>query len=161
MSEYISESLINQLRQYLQQKPAREPAVNRGHRLRNIVAGRVNRKRPLDKYKSINSKINPRINYEIVTATAAPIYNVVADDYHLSVTVGLGVIVNLLPAINTRAGKTLVIKDTTGGCAGLTPITITPAGVDTLDTFPGALAMIIPFQVLKIMSDGVGNWEII
>ena len=56
MAEFISEALINQLKQYMQQKPAREPAVNRGHRLRDIIGGRVNRYGRLNKSPKIQAK---------------------------------------------------------------------------------------------------------
>lgn len=161
MPETIGESFVNQLKQYYQQKPAREPAVNRGHQARNFKGGKINRLRPIIKRESISFKVATRLNDTTFVSVVPPFYNVVTNDYYLSVAVGLGVIVNLLPAATATIGKVVIIKDATGGCGGLTPIQILPAGADTLDTFPGALLMIIPFQVLSVMSDGVGNWEII
>lgn len=159
MPETIGESFVNQLKQYYQQKPAAEPAVNRGHRSRDFKGGRINRLRPLSKRKSMSFKVAP--NTVLFVTTAGPIYTATINDYHLSVIVGLGVTVNLPLAIDARAGKIIEVKDATGGCAGPTPIIVTPAGADTIEGFPGAAVIIVPFTTYRIISDGIGNWEVI
>lgn len=70
---------------------------------------------------------------------------------------GGGFVINL-PAITTfNAGQTICVKNITGST---NPITITRAGADTID---GAATrpIVTAFEAVILMSDGVGNWDII
>lgn len=158
MAEFISESLVNQLKQYMQQKPAREPAVTRGHRLRDITGGRVNRYGRLGK----SSKIKTRgIRNPVFASTPDGVYNATPVDYHISCTVIFGVIINLPVNTSAGAGKIIEIKDANGGAGGITPITVAPNGADTIDGVAAVLLIVIPFQTVRLMADGAGNWEVI
>lgn len=161
MPEYISESLINQLRQYLQQKPAREPAVHRGHRVRNITGGRVNRKRPLDKYKSINSKIDIKTNDPLFVTTASAAYVATARDWHISADCRINQVAITLPlAASVAAGKQIAVKESWGVAPVPFTVSIAAAGADTLEKPAVGMVFGAAGQSVVLISDGVSNWEV-
>lgn len=96
--------------------------------------------------------------YAVRIATATPVTVSATTDDVISVQVPGPVAVAVdLPAGTT--GKTFTIKDGLGLAAPATPITITPAGTDTID---GAATAIInaPYGSLTLVFDG-GQWILI
>ena len=129
MAEFISERFLNQLNQYLEQKPAREP--HRGHRVRHLQGGVVNRLRPLAKRSGsgpfCRGLIKIGVNTPRYTATAALAYAATVDDWHIAADCTINQVTITLPsAISVGAGKQISIKDAFGMVGA--PWTIVIAG---------------------------------
>jgi hypothetical protein len=166
MAESAPREFLHQLTEYLTQRPPREYPINRGHRTRHFSAARLNRYIPNTK-RVLGSRGEGALcglklgrNNTSFVSTAAPIYNATTTDYHISVNVGVGVVVNLPLAASAGLGKIMQIKDTFGIAAPPTPIAVTPVGADTLER-GGPILMVVAFQVLRLISDGMTNWEVI
>lgn len=156
---------LQQLSEYLQQKPPAEYPIHRGHRVRQFKGGHLNRYHPLTK-KSHGTlgdgalchlkKDRNRANF---VATAAAVYNANPDDFHISAnTMAAPVAINLPLAAAAGPGTELAVKDTMG-TAPMNAITVIPSGLDTIDR-AGPIIMMMAWQVTRFISDGVGNWEV-
>lgn len=88
-------------------------------------------------------------------------YNVSTTDVHISVNTNSARTINL-PAANAfgaNIARVIVVKDAVGTGANTNAITITPAGGDTIDQVAASVTITSLRGVLRLVADGVSNWE--
>lgn len=97
-----------------------------------------------------------RVGYRAVIATPD---NVASGDCILGIQVN-PCAVNLPSVVGLGSGYLLTIKDETGLASGISPITITPNGAETIDGVAAAITIIVPYGSVNLYVNNLGGWSI-
>jgi|688.fasta_scaffold17529_6 hypothetical protein len=111
------------------------------------------------RYAAQNGPGSSIINRIEVTGSYSP----TPSDYYIGVdsSVPGGAITITLPlAAEAGNGKVFVIKDEGGNCS-VRNITIAPSGSEQLDGAALGYTLVVNYEAITVVSDGVGAWYII
>jgi hypothetical protein len=108
------------------------------------------------------SQAGPNASY-ITRIEVNTSYSANTSDYYIGVdtaVAGPTVTITLPTAVAANNGKVFIIKDEGGNCS-VRNITIAPSGSDVLDGSALGLTLVVNYESITVVSDGVGSWYII